>query len=297
VPAAVSSRATVAGLLLASLMLVQPTDCRGQATPYEPEPEKQVHWALAAFFGTGWYQVDENRTAYIFRIPPRQVVRRSGWQPDGQRQIGVELQYPVTLGLHTLDDIPDFIEFENYGTITFTPGVQVEIPVNRSWYLRPYAHLGAGYERKSGEWAGIWYGGLKSRYLLGETDRHRWSLLNALYYAGYKPEFEQRGRYGSMMAGFEFDHALGRPDAAESGLWLNWHLTYNYLFDNLNFHIDEERVVSIRDTWELGLALGKGARGVKIGFLTFEHVGLAFKWSSNGDYRAITLNLRSPFTE
>ena len=121
--------------------------------------------------------------------------------------------------------------------------------------------------------------------------------MNALYYAGYKPEYEQRGRHGSVMAGFEVDHALGRPEAAASQLWLNWHLTYNYLFDNLNFHIDEERVASIRDTWELGVALGKGAQGVRIGFLTFEHVGLSFKWSSNGDYRAITLNLRSPFTD
>ena len=44
----------------------------------QAEPEKQVHWASAAFFGTGWYRVDENRKAFIFRIPPRQVVRRLG---------------------------------------------------------------------------------------------------------------------------------------------------------------------------------------------------------------------------
>jgi len=279
------------------LLLFFPVILHAQSVPYQdPEPEKQVHWALAAFFGTGWYQVDENRSSFIFRIPPRQTVRESGWHEDGKRKVGVEIQYPVALGLHQLDDLPDFIEFDNYGTITFTPGVQVEIPVNDRWYLRPYAHIGAGYERESGEWAGIWYGGLKSRYLLGESSRFRWSLLNAIYYAGYKPEYENRGRYASAMAGLEFNQPLGRFKLGGEQVWLNWHVTYNYLFDRLNFHVDEDNVESIDDQWELGLALGRGSKGMKIWFMTFEHIGLSFEWSSDGRYRAISFNLRSPFT-
>lgn len=279
------------------LLLCFPVLLQAQTVPYaEPEPEKQVHWAMAAFFGTGWYQVDENRTSFIFRIPPRQTVRESGWHENGKRKVGVEIQYPVALGLHSLDDIPDFIEFDNYGTITFTPGVQVEIPVNEKWYLRPYAHIGAGYERESGNWAGIWYGGIKSRYLLGESSKLRWSLLNAIYYAGYKPEYENRGRYGSAMAGLEFHQPLSRFKLGGEQIWLNWHVTYNYLFDSLNFHVDEDRVETIDDQWELGLALGRGGQGMKIWFMTFEHIGLSFKTSSDGRYKAISFNLRSPFT-
>ncbi len=281
-------------ILIVSLTI--PVSLQAQAVPYESEPEKQVHWAMGAFFGTGWYQVDENRSVYIFRIPPRHTVRESGWHENGKRKLGIEFQYPLALGLHQLDDIPDFIEFDNYGTISFTPGVQVEIPVNEKWYLRPYAHLGAGYERESGEWAGIWYGGLKSRYLLGESPKLRWSLLNAIYIAGYKPEFRNRSRYASFMTGLEFKQPLGRFKLAGEPVWLNWHVTYNYLFDRLNFHVDEDRVESIEDQWEIGLALGRGGAGVKIWFLTFEHMGLSYKWSSNGAYKAISINLRSPFT-
>ena len=52
------------------MFLLYPAAAAAQAVPYaEPEPEKQVHWATAAFFGTGWYQVDENRSVFIFRIP------------------------------------------------------------------------------------------------------------------------------------------------------------------------------------------------------------------------------------
>ncbi len=279
------------------IFLLAPAIAPAQALPaLEPEPEKQVHWAMAAFFGTGWYRVSDNRSVFIFRIPPRQTVRRAGWTDDGQRQLGIQIQYPLALGLHSLDELPDFIEFDNYGTLTFTPGVQVEIPITRDWHLRPYAHVGFGYEKESDEWAGIWYGGVKSRYRLGESESLRWSLLNAIYYAGYKPEFEDRGRHASLMAGLEFNQPLSRFRLAGEPAWLNWHVTYNYLFDRLNFHVDEDRVESIEDQWELGLALGRGDKGIKIWFLTFEHIGLAYKFSSNGRYRAISLNFRSPFT-
>lgn len=261
------------------------------------EPEKQVHWAAAAFFGTGWYKVDENRSSFIFRIPPRQVLRKAGWAPGGERKLGIELFYPVTLGLHKLDDIPDFIEFENYGTISFTPGIAVEIPVTQRWHLRPYAHFGFGYERQSGEWARVYYGGINSRYKLGQTENARWSLLNAVSYAGYKPEFGNRGQYGSVMVGAEGSRAMGDMKIAGTPARLNWHLTYNYLFDNLNFHVAEDEVVSVRDDWEIGLAISRQGSRIKFGFLGFEQLGLAFSWSSNGAYRAISVNMRSPFTK
>lgn len=283
-------------ILILMLLIMLPSVLQAQAVAQEPEPARQVHWAMGAFFGTGWYQVEKNRSVFIFRIPPRQTISRAGFDSEGQRKLGIEIQYPLSFGLHQMNDIPDFIDFENYGTVTFTPGVQVEIPVNSKWSLRPYAHLGGGYEVDSGKWAGIWYGGIKSRYLLGESEKLRWNLLNAVYYAGYKPEYEERGRYGSVMGGLEFNQPLGKLELAGDPLRLNWHVTYNYLFDKLNFHLDENRVESIQDQWEIGLALAKESKPIKIWFMSFEHIGLSYKRSSNGHYRAISFNLRSPFT-
>ena len=267
-----------------------------QTVARDPEPIRQVHWAMGAFFGTGWYQVDDNRSVFVFRIPPRQTIRKSGFDQDGNRELGIEIHYPLSFGLHNMNDVPDFIDFDNYGTVTFTPGVQLEIPVSEKWYLRPYAHIGAGYEKETDEWAGIWYGGVKSRYLLGDSDRLKWSLLNAVYYAGYRPEFDERGRYGSVMTGLEFSQPLGKLELGGKPLRLNWHVTYNYLFDKLNFHIGEDRVESIWDQWEIGLALSTGNKPMKIWFMNFEHIGLSYKTSSNGHYQAISVNLRSPFT-
>lgn len=258
------------------------------------DPARQVHWAMGAFFGTGWYRVDDNRSVYIFRVPPSQTLRESAFSAEGKRTLGLEIQYPLSFGLQKLDDVYDFIDFDNYNTVSFTPGVQVEIPVTEKWYLRPYVNLGWGTEVKSGDSAWIYYGGLKSRYQPGGDGS--WSLLNAINYAGYNPEYGKRGRYGSFMTGFEFDHPLNGMTLGGDEAWLNWHITYNYMFDKINFHIEEDVVESVNDQWELGVALGKGNKKMKLWFLSFEHVGLSFKWSSNGVYKAISLNMSSPFT-
>jgi len=265
-----------------------------QTTVYDTA--RQVHWATAAFFGTGWYRVSANREAFIFRVPPRQVLREPGWDERGERRLGIELFYPLAFGLHRLEDAPDFIDFDNYGTITFTPGVAVEIPLSDRWQLRPHAHFGVGYERTSNEWARIYYGGIRSRYRLAENEDRSVALLGAISYAGYKPDYDVRGQYGSALVGFEGSHRSGRLSLDGAPARLNWHLTYSYLFDRLQFHVSPDEVVSVRDEWELGLALARDGGKIRFGLLGFEQVGLAFTTSSNGAYRAITVNLRSPFT-
>jgi hypothetical protein len=282
-------------LVLPLLMVTFPSGVLAQLKSIDEEPAKQVHWAAAAFFGTGWYRVSENRSVFVFRIPPRQTIRKSSIDESGKRKLGIEIQYPLSIGLHSLDQIPDFVDFDNFGTISFTPGVQVEIPITEKWYLRPYLHVGYGYETTTSDSAWIYYGGIKSRYLLS-SGKVNWSLLNGANFAGYKPEFDKRGQYGSVMAGIEANQPISNFSLGGDQLYLNWHVTYNYMFDKLNFHVDEDTVESTSDQWEFGLALGKGNKGMKIWFLTFEHLGLSYKFSSNGKFRAISFNLRSPFT-
>jgi hypothetical protein len=285
------------GRTLVLLLLALFADAlQAQATEPPPNPEEQVHWAVGAFFGTGWYKVDDNRSVFVLRIQPRQLLREPALDDQGQRRWGIEIVYPLSLGLNKLDDIPDFIEFDNYATLSFTPGVQLEVDVNPRWSLRPFINAGLGWELESNERALIGYGGLKSRYRLREG-RMRWSLLNGIYYAGYRPEFEDRGQYGALMAGFELNQPLDRLEHQGDTLDLNWHLTYHWYFDRLNFHSDADTFASFRDQWELGVAIGKRDRPLDLGFLSFEQIGLAYRWSSDGRFNAITVNFRSPFTD
>jgi hypothetical protein len=278
------------------LLAILPCASNAQTRLPDTDPEEQVHWAVGALFGTGWYKVDHNRSVLILRMQPSQSLSEASLDADGGRKIGVEIFYPLSVGLSKLDEIPDFIEFDNYATLSFTPGVQVEIPVNRSWSLRPFLHFGYGWEFESQEGALIGYGGVRSRYRLSDS-RFRWSLLNGIYYAGYKPEFEERGQYGALMAGLEFSQPFPQIEHQGEPLDLNWHLTYNWYFDRLNFHSDAENFASFRDQWELGVAFGKRDARLNFGFLSFEQIGLAYRWSSDGHFNAITVNFHSPFTE
>jgi hypothetical protein len=269
-------------IILLSLF-VAPLAAQTGGQTADSEVARQVHWATAAFFGTGWYQVSDNREAFIFRVPPRQVLREPGWSENGERRAGVEVLYPLAFGLHRLEDVPDFIDFDNYGTLTFTPGVAVEIPMSDRWHLRPHAHFGVGYERSSGEWARIYYGGVRSRYLLAASAGRDVALLGGVSFAGYKPDYEGRGHYGSALVGFEGSKRSRTLSLAGAPARLNW-------------HVSPTELVSVRDEWEFGLALARDGDKIRFGFIGFEQIGLSFTTSSNGEYRGITVNLRSPFT-
>ncbi len=272
-------------LLLCLLFAAQP--CKAD------ESFNGMHWAFSAFFGTGWYEVSNSESVFILRAPMQQTWRTSSWQ-EGQRELGVEFHYPVTLGLHNVDSFNDFTDVNNFGSLAFTPGIEVEIPVTEKWYLRPLVHAGWGKETNGGDAAWIYYGGIKSRFApgLGDLD---WSVLNAWYYAGYHEDSGDSGSVSMAMAGAEFHHPLQASLANGDELQLNWYVTYSWLFDEAEFASKSGFNQTIHDQWELGFALAPRNRKFKIWFLNFEQLGLSFRASSDGEYRAVSFNASSPF--
>ena len=111
--------------LLICLLLLLPGPSSAQDTG-----EDSVHWAYAAFLGTGWYKLDSNRQVYVLRIPPRWYFRDSSIDESGKRQLGIEFHFPLTFGLHKLEQLDDFIDLDNIGTVSFNPGVEIEYPVS-----------------------------------------------------------------------------------------------------------------------------------------------------------------------
>jgi len=282
------SRLVQPGLLLLLAWLLP------QALQADGETPGGTHWAFSAFFGSGWYEISNSQSVFIVRAPLQYNWRESSWL-EGQRNLGIEYHFPVTLGLHNVDDLGDFTELDNFGSIAFTPGIEVEIPVTEKWYLRPLIHVGWGTETNGGDSAWIYYGGIKSRFTptVGNLD---WSVLNALYYAGYNDDAGGNGSVSMAMAGAEFRHPLSPGFAGRDDLQLNWHLTYSWMFDEAQFSVRSTGLSqSVDDQWELGFALAPRDGQFKVGFLSFAQMGLSFRASSNGDYRAIAINVSSPF--
>jgi len=281
---------------MACLLLAMASQAIAEVESGQPTPAASLsgmHWAFSAFFGSGWYEVADSESVFILRAPLVHTFADSSWG-DGQRGLGIELHYPITLGLHNVDSFDDFTDTDNFGSIAFTPGIEVEIPVTQKWYLRPLLNVGWGTETHGGESAWIYYGGVKSRYTPG-TGKLDWSVLNALYRAGYHDESGDQSSLTLAMAGAEFRHPLQTALAGRDDLQLNWHLTYSWLFDEAEFGLKSGFSQSVDDQWELGIALAPRKRSFKVWFLTFEQLGLAFRSSSDGTYRAITINASSPF--
>ena len=82
-----------------------------------------VHWAYSAFFGTGWYHKQDARSVFVLRLPPRQVLRTSKITENGERKLGVEIRYPLSMGFYDVKDLGGIIEDDNFSTVSFVPGV------------------------------------------------------------------------------------------------------------------------------------------------------------------------------
>ena len=254
-----------------------------------------VHWAYSSFFGTGWYQKKDARSVFVLRIPPRQTLRKSSISDDGERKLGVEIKYPITLGLHDVEDLGGIVENDNFGTVTFAPGVELEIPINKRWYLRSFAHIGWGKELEVGESALIYYAGIKSQYEFPSKSQYKWYLLNSLYYAGYRPDKGRSDQLSVAEIGVEFLQPLSKANLAGRPIDLHWVLMYSFLGNEIHFNLPDGSFDPVKDQMEIGLQSSFRDGPLKIWFLKVHRLGIGYRFSSSGEFSAITLSMRSWF--
>jgi len=281
--------------LARALFLLLTLSGPGFASAEEPEYEP-VHWAYSSFFGTGWYQVEDNRSVFVMRIPPRQTLRKSSITESGQRKLGIEIKYPLTLGLHDVDDLGGIIESDNFGTVSFAPGVVLEIPINQRWHLRPFAHVGWGKELDSGDSAWIYYTGIKSRYSF-PGKKYDWYLLNSLYYAGYTPDAGRSDHLAIGQLGVELRQPLGKATLFGQPVDLHWSLMYSFLGREIHFNLPDGNFDPVEDQYEAAIAMSLRNGPYKVWFFNVHRLGIGYQFSSNGRFKAITFSMRSWFTQ
>jgi hypothetical protein len=280
-------------LVLAALMFVVD---RAQA---QEVGINEVHWAYSAYFGTGWYQVSGDRDVYVLRMTPRWDIREADYSADGERTIGIELRFPITVGLDRfgLDDLPDVIDPDNVASVSVTPGADITIPVTARWSLRPYVAVGWGTVLGSSESSWTYWGGVKSHYSF-KNGKLEWALVNSASYVGYTPNEGESEYFLPLMVGLEFDYPFGERKLGDEQLMLSWHGMYTSFENNLDFILDDGTVgpsEPITDQWEFGASLHKQTSPIKIWFMKFDRLGLAYRFSSSGDLKGISFVFRSMF--
>jgi len=279
----------ILGLIAASLSLWPAT-----ASPQETEPGP-VHWAYSAYFGTGWYSVSGDRDVFVARMTPRWTRSEARLDADGSRAVGINFKFPISVGLNDFefDDPLDAVDVDNVSYLSVNPGIDIEIPINRVWSLRPYASIGYGQAFGTSESAWTYWAGVKSR-LAFRSGKLNWRLLNQIAYVGYTPNTGPSDSFTPLMIGFEFDYPLAFSDNPGKRWLLHWYTTYSVYGDNLEFTAGSQQIT---DQWELGAALGGRDSPIQIWFMKFDRLGLGYRTSSNGDLRGITFVFRSEFDE
>ena len=255
-----------------------------------------VPWAYGAYFGTGWYQIEGDRDIYVIRYTPRWEIREADFGEDGTRTIGIELRFPITFGLDNFsyDDLIGSADPDNLNSLSFTPGIDITIPVTAKWLLRPYAAVGWGGAFDSSESVLTYWAGIKSRYSFqhGKLD---WALLNSVTYVGHTPSVGPSDDFWPLMVGLEFDYPLGQRKLGGEQVFLSWHGRYTTFEDDLSDVLDDGSVAPISDQWEFGMSFRKAEGRIKILFLNFDRLGLAYRFSTSGDFKGISFVFRSTF--
>ena len=255
-----------------------------------------VHWAYSSYFGTGWYQVSGDRDVYVLRGTPRWELREAELTKDGTRTIGIEFRFPVTIGLDQfdIDDIPGTTDPDNLASLSVTPGVDIIIPITERWTLRPNVTLGWGTLLNKSESAFTYWAGVNSRYTF-QNGKLNWALLNAVTYVGYAPSSGHSEDFWPLMAGLEFDYPFGQNQQVDEQLFLSWHGMYTTFEHDLDLAGDDGTTRPITDQWEFGVSFHKKNKRIKIWFLNFDRLGLAYRFSSSGDLKGISFVFRSIF--
>ena len=172
---------------------------------------------------------------------------------EGNRDIGIELRVPVTFSVHQFDtdNLAAVLDVDNFGSVSVTPGIEVEVPITKRWSLKPLAYGGWGTELNGPQSAWIYWAGLKSRYRLGRGDLDL-SLVNSIEYIGYTPNEGSSNDAFPVMAGLEFRLPLGGAKLGCDQVYLDWHATYTAYFDELAFLVRDDPVKKVADTWGWG---------------------------------------------
>jgi hypothetical protein len=276
-------------LTLGTVNTVKAQDVTALSSDFEP-----INWAYSSFFGTGWYEIEGARSVFVLRVPPRQTIRKSSISETGERKVGIEIKYPLSIGVHDVEDLGGLIENDNFGTVSFVPGVEVEIPINKQWYLRTFAHIGWGKELQLGESAWIYYAGIKSRYTL-PVKKYDLYLLNSLYFAGYTPDAGRSDHLATASVGLEFRQPLAKASLMGRPIDLHWTLLYSFLGNELHFNLPDGRFDPIEDTIELGLQMSFRDGPYKLWFFNVHRLGVGYRVSSSGQFTAITFSVSSWF--
>ena len=253
------------------------------------DPGDLFNYGFAVWLGSGVYKVKSaDKRFAVLRAPFAYTLRDAQYDKAAFRdKLGFRLLLPALVAVEEETD-SDF----TFGSAAFVPGLEVQIPINQYWTLKPFGQFGAGKDTAGGDLQYIYGGGARSLVSF-PWKKFNFGIGNSIILAEDRDSASNESNGFSMLeAGLDVSHPIGlsfRNQALDVGIFF----VVSRFFNRVDFLEDGGETERVNRIYNIGVTLG--TRGsVSIWKIDFDRVGIDYSWGNAG-LRGIGFNMGFPF--
>ncbi len=253
------------------------------------DPDELLNYSFGVWVGSGFYEVKgADKRFAVLRIPAAYTFRKAQYDKDRFiDRLGYRLLIPAVLAVQDETD-SNF----TFAAAAFVPGLEVQVPVNRYWTLKPFGQFGAGKDTAGGNLTYIYGGGARS-LISFPWKRFEFGIGNSVILAKDKNAANGDANGFSMLeAGLDATHPIG-INFRDQKLRLGLFFVASRFFNRVEFLEDGEDTERVNRIFNVGLTLGTDD-SVSIWKFSVDRVGVNYRWGNSG-FRGIGFNLGFPF--
>lgn len=255
----------------------------------DDDPDDLLNYSFAVWVGSGIYKVSgANKRFAVLRVPAAFTLRPSqSDKAEFRDKLGFRLLLPAVVAFEQETDT-DF----TFGAGALVPGLEVQIPVNKYWTLKPFGQIGVGKDSDGGNVEYIYGGGARS-LISFSWEKFVFGIGNSLILAENRKSTKNETNGFSMLeAGLDVRHPIGltfRDRKLDASIFF----VASRFFNRVEFFEDGGDTERVNIIYTFGMTLGTG-EPVSIWKVDLDRVGIEYRWGNNG-FRGIGFNLGFPF--
>jgi hypothetical protein len=253
------------------------------------DPGELFNYSFAIWLGSGIYRVqDADKRFAVLRVPAAYSLRPMQHEkPALIDRLGFRLLLPAAIGFEEETDT-NF----SFGAVAFVPGLEVQIPVNNNWALKPFAQFGVGKDTAGGTTQYIYGGGVRSLINI-PWQKFVFGIGNSLVLAQDRNATSNDSSGFSMFnAGLDIRHPTNLT-LFDRQLDISGYFIVNFFKNKVDILSDDGTTDKINTIYDVGLTFGV-SEAVSIWKVSFDRVGIDYRWGDEG-FQGIGFNLGFPF--
>jgi len=253
------------------------------------DPDALLNYSFAVWIGSGVYKVPSaDKRLAVLRAPFSYTFRSAQYdKPKFRDRLGFKLLLPAVVAAEEETDT-DF----TFGAAALVPGLEVQIPVNEYWTLKPFGQFGVGKDTAGGDFRYIYGGGVRSLVSF-PWKKFVFGIGNSMILAEDRDSTKKEASGFSMLeAGLDVQRPLGLS-FLNRDIDVGLFFVASRFFNRVEFLEDGGDTERVNLIYTTGLTIG-AKEPVSIWKIDFDRVGIDYRWGDEG-FRGLGFNLGFPF--